>query len=184
MKDVYERFFIFIQSSFGKKEKEDLYDFIWNNYKKKVSFYISNIIPYNHPYFEDLLQEVMIKIHKNLHTFNPLYSFKAWVYKIARNHSLDYLKNKQNTLHSSDGLDNADDMKINNPEEIIILDSMLNQIDQFINSLESKDREIAYLRFYEDIRYKDISEIVNMNTNTVKSRVRSIKKNIREKLKK
>ena len=183
MKDVYERFFIFLRSSFGKKEKEDLYDFIWKNYKKKVSFYISNIIPYNHPYFEDLIQEVMIKIHKNLHTFNPLYSFKAWVYKIARNHSLDYVKNKQNTLHSSEGLERADDQNKNNPEEIIIMNSMLSRIDQIINSLESTDREIAYLKFYEYIRYKDIGDILKMNPNTVKSRIRMIKRTIREKLK-
>ncbi|MEN8154068.1 MAG: sigma-70 family RNA polymerase sigma factor [Acidobacteriota bacterium] len=183
MKNVYERFFIFIQSSFGKKEKEDLYDFIWKNYKKKISFYISNIIPYSHPDFEDMIQEVMIKIHKNLHTFNPMHSFKAWVYKIARNHSLDYVKNKQNSFHSSAGLENAEGLKRNNPEEIIIIDNIISRIDQIIDSLESTDREIAYLKFYENIRYKDISSIINMNPNTVKSRIRLIKRVIREKLK-
>ncbi|MCK5005568.1 MAG: RNA polymerase sigma factor [Candidatus Aminicenantes bacterium] len=183
MKDVYERFFIFTQSSFGKKEKDELYRYIWKNYRKKVSFYISNLVHYNHPYFEDLVQEVMIKIHKNLHTFNPLYSFKAWLYKIARNHTLDFLKNKNNRIHSSNGLELVDDEASNNPEEILIEDNTRAKIDQIINSMESIDREIAYLKFYEEIRYKDISRILKLNTNTVKSRVRLIKRKIREKLK-
>ena len=119
----------------------------------------------------------------DLHTFNPLYSFKAWLYKIARNHSLDYLKNKNNRIYSSDGLEGMDDKKKNNPEEIILTDNLLNRIDQIINSMEITDREIAYLRFYENISYKDISKIVKINANTVKSRVRLIKRKIREKIK-
>jgi RNA polymerase sigma-70 factor (ECF subfamily) len=183
MRDLYERFVIFIQSSFSKENKDDLYNFIWKNYNKKISFYVSNLIPLNHPYFEDLVQDVMLKIYKNLHTFNPVHSFKAWLYRIARNHCIDFIKSKQSEINRYEDLETNKTNDDKNPEEIILKDDLLKKIDQFMSSLEDTDREMAYLRFYENIKYQDISKILDMNINTVKSRIRSIKQRIKEHLK-
>jgi len=183
MKDLYERFVIFTQSSFKKEIKKELYDFIWKHYSKKISFYISNLISSSHPNFEDLVQEVMIKIYNNLHTFNPIHSFKAWLYTIARNHCIDFIKNKSNKTHSSREIEFDQIYAENNPEEIIIQDDLLSKIDQFMNSLDGTDREIAYLKLYENLKYQHISRIMDMNVNTVKSKVRSIKQKIRKRLK-
>jgi RNA polymerase sigma-70 factor (ECF subfamily) len=183
MKDIYNRLYIFIQSSFNKEKKTELYNYIWKNYKKRISFYISNIIPANHPYFEDLLQEIMMKIYNNLHTFNPIHSFKAWIYKITRNHCIDYIKDKKKELYASGEIEFDKIYENNDPEKIMIQDDLVKKIDEYINSLSATDREISYLRFYENIRYKDISKIMDINVNTVKSRIRTIKIKLKEKLK-
>jgi len=176
MNEVYEKFYIYIKSSFGEREKKELYEYIWKNWGRKISFYIANIVPSYHYCFDDLYQEVMLKIYNNLHTFNPLHSFKAWVYTIARNHCLDFLKarNEKNL----DVLRKTDLDRIpasTDQEKKIIQDDLFAKIEKFLQNLEPIDREISYLRFYEDLSYKDISRIVNMNINSVKSKVRLIK---------
>jgi RNA polymerase sigma-70 factor (ECF subfamily) len=125
----------------------------------------------------------MLKIYKNLHTFNPVHSFKAWLYRIARNHCIDFIKSKQSEINRYEDLETNKTNDDKNPEEIILKDDLLKKIDQFMSSLEDTDREMAYLRFYENIKYQDISKILDMNINTVKSRIRSIKQRIKEHLK-
>ena len=96
-----EKFLVFIKSSFRTDKKNELFTYIWQNYRKKISFYISNLIPVSHPQFEDLFQEVMLKIYNNLQTFDPSHSFKAWIYTISRNHCLDFLKSFDEKIKAS-----------------------------------------------------------------------------------
>ena len=177
-----EKFLVFFKSSFSEDKKDELFAYIWQNYRKKISFYISNLIPSIHPYFEDMFQEVMLKIYTNLHTFNPSHSFKAWIYTIARNHCLDYLKTnaeKGRVLHCASGSDIPDR---HSPESAAIEDDIREKIETCMELLESRDREIAYLRFFENLKYREISGIVNMNLNTTKARIRLIKIQLRKKL--
>ena len=177
-----EKFHVFIKSSYKEDKKDELFSYIWKNYRKKISFYISNLIPIYHPQFEDLFQEVMLKIYNNLQTFNPSHSFKAWIYRISRNHCLDYLKSKAEKLEYSHSasVENIPDRE--NPEKISISNETQKRLNQCIHSLDQRDREIAYLRFYENLKYKEISKIVNLNMNATKARIRLIKIKIRKKL--
>lgn len=182
MQGLYERFYVFIRSAFGEKEKLRLFEFIWKQYHRKIGFYISNLIPFNHSAFDDIFQEVMIKIYQNLHTFNPLSSFKSWVYRIARNHCIDYLKSKKENMYHSDEIKIQKVLDHRSPEKILIQKDLNDKIEQYLNHLDPVDREISYLRFYENMRYKEISKIVKININTVKSKARLIKKKIQEDL--
>lgn len=184
MQELVNRFYIFINSSFSRKEKARLFEFIWNHYHQKIGFYISNLIPFDNHSFDDVFQEVMIKIYRNLHTFNPLHSFKAWIYTIVRNHCLDFLKNKSRSLYQSNEIEIEKVQDPNTPEKTFIQQEMHDMIDHYIQSLEPIDREIAYLRFYENIRYKDIGKILDVNVNTVKSKARQIRLNISKNLNK
>lgn len=68
------------------------------------------------------------------------------------------------------------------PEKMLIQKDLSNKIEQYLNKLDPIDREISYLRFYENMRFKEISKIVKINPNTVKSKARLIKKKIQENL--
>lgn len=180
MNDLIEKFHIFVQSSFDKSQRHKLFELIWKNYSKKIYFYISNIIPLDHLYIHDIFQEIMIKIYRNLHNFNPAYPFKPWIYKITKNHCINFIKNKKEKIYSAKEIDYD---KVNDnidPEKELIRDEIFVEIEQFLNSLQASDREIFYLRFYENLRHKNISEIMDININTVKSRVRVIKLKLKE----
>lgn len=175
MKEFIEKFYIFVQSSFAVSQRKKLFELIWKNYSKKIYYYISNIIPFDHLYVDDIFQEIMIKIYRNLHTFNPIYPIKPWIYKITKNHCLNFLKNKKGKTVSANEIDYSKIEAAGNPEKNLIRDEISAEIHQFMNSLQAEDREIFYLRFYENIRFKNISEIMDININTIKSRVRIMK---------
>ncbi|MCK4836208.1 MAG: sigma-70 family RNA polymerase sigma factor, partial [Candidatus Aminicenantes bacterium] len=114
--------------------------------------------------------------------FNPLHSFKAWIYQITRNHCIDYLKSKKENMFHAGDIEIERILDHRTPEKITLEKDLVEKIENFLNVLEDIDREISFLRFYESLKYKEISRILNMNVNTVKSRARLIKKKIKNEL--
>lgn len=71
-----------------------------------------------------------------------------------------------------------------NPEKTLIKKELYSKIEEFINSLnDNADREIAFLKFYENMKYKNISNIVGIPIGTVKSKISSFKKTLKKLLK-
>jgi RNA polymerase sigma-70 factor (ECF subfamily) len=167
------------KSSLSKSQRDRLFEFIWENHSKRIYYYISHIIPVKHLFIDDIFQEIMIKIYQNLHLFNPVYPWKPWLYKITRNHCLNFIKSKNEKMKSNHKTDSAELMTKSDPESDYIRKEWFNQIDQFFNSLETGDKEIFYLRFYENFKYKKIGEITGTNINTIKSRIRLIRSRLK-----
>jgi len=179
MLKIYQKLNIYLQAS-GTDSENDLFDYIWKNYSQRISFFISNLVPADHLYFDDLYQDIMLKIYNNLHLFNPKYSLDTWIYRISRNHCIDFIKTSKETIEFDCG--SHTDCKNGTPENIAIREEIFSSIDNSINNLDLNDRQIAYFRFYEKMKYGEISRIMEININTVKTRVRHIRKKLREEL--
>jgi RNA polymerase sigma-70 factor (ECF subfamily) len=181
---ISEKFLLFIRSSFAPKQKADLYEYICKNYQRRIAFYVSQIIPPGHDYYQDVCQEVMIKIYNHLDTFNPLHSFKAWIFKIARHQCLDLVKSreeKQRKLSRGDP-DIVGSGSGSDPERLFMRQELLERIDSFVGQLPPLEREICYLRFYENLKYREIGDIVGLDIAAVKSRIHSLKIDLQRRL--
>jgi RNA polymerase sigma factor (sigma-70 family) len=179
---IAELFYVYIRSSFGGAEKKQLYDYIWNHYRRRIAFYISGYVSPSHPGFDDLLQEVMIKIYKSLHTFTPPHSFKAWTYQIARRHCLDFLKSRQERQAPAPLPADPPQPGAGSPESRLMQSELFDLIDRSLRSLPPLDQEISFLRFYENLRYREIARIVGVNANSVKARIHEIKEKLKKDL--
>jgi RNA polymerase sigma-70 factor (ECF subfamily) len=184
MNPLAEKFYLFIRSSFAPRQKAELYDYICRNYQKRIEFYVSQVIPRDHEYYQDVCQEVMIKIYNHLDTFNPLHSFKAWIFKIVRHQCLDLVKSKeekQRKLRRGDpdliGCGMATD-----PEQKFLRQELMERIDRVVGALPPLEREICYLRFYEGLKYREIGEVVGLDIETVKAKIHSLKADLRRRL--
>ena len=89
MYDITEKLAVFFNSGKTEKEREELSRKIWDKYHKRLLYFIRS---FSREESEDLLQEIFLKVFNNLEKFNPLYSFKVWIYTIAKNHCINYLK--------------------------------------------------------------------------------------------
>lgn len=184
MNPISEKFFLFIKSSFAPKQKAELYEYICKNYQRRIAFYVSQVIPRDHDYYQDVCQEVMVKIYNHLDTFNPLHSFKAWIFKIVRHQCLDLIKSKEEKrrkLRQGDpdligGGPGAD------PEQRLLRQELQERIDGAVGSLPPLEREICYLRFYENLKYREIGDIVGLDVAAVKSKIHSLKVYLRRQL--
>jgi len=182
MEKLRDKYYVFIRSSFQHQRKNELFEYIYQKYGKRISWYISNFISIHDDNFKDLLQDIMIKIYKNLHTFNPVHSFKAWIYQIVRNHCLDFIKSKKDKDVLLSDISRNEFGAEPTFEKDYFNKVLIKQIDEYLQMLDPVEREIAFLRFYENISYKNISNITNLNVNTARSKIHMIKKDLKEKL--
>jgi RNA polymerase sigma-70 factor (ECF subfamily) len=126
---------------------------------------------------EDLIQEVFIKAFNSLKNYNQEYAFSTWIYRIAINNTIDYLRKKKIETFSidSEGDDDEDRPKFEIPDTSysadanIILEQRQQIINDAINSLPEKYKKVIELRHKEELSYEEISEILGLPIGTVKA---------------
>jgi RNA polymerase sigma-70 factor, ECF subfamily len=128
---------------------------------------------------EDVLQETLIQGYKHFSDLKDKDKFKAWMCTIAKREALKALKKylrEQNTEHEEiEKVVNKDfymhDFMKSSPE-------LHDQLSDIINSFDGESRDIIYMVYYADLSLNEISVILNININTVKSKHRRIKQRI------
>lgn len=130
---------------------------------------------------EDITQEVFISCYKNLDSFRIESSYKTWLFKITVNKSKDYLKSKwyKSIVPFDFNWSLFSGMKASPEDEVI------EKNDEYILSekvlrLPAKYREVIILYYYEDLNIREISELSNINLDTVKTRLRRAKSLLRK----
>jgi RNA polymerase sigma-70 factor (ECF subfamily) len=121
----------------------------------------------------DITQEVFIKMMKYLSRFdNSLGSFKNWIFKIALNTSRDYFKSTSYKLNKN-GEQIEENIPDSSPNVVDILNHMeqREEVKRAINELPDYQREALILKFYHDMKIKDIAKIMDSNESTIKSRL-------------
>jgi len=135
---------------------------------------------------EDLFQEVMLKVYQNLDKYNPVYSLNTWIYTIARNHCLNYLnKRKLYTVNlDKEEANNFEPINLNSPETQSLNKELHQTIDNILSTFNEDNRQIAFLRFFEGMKNRDIARVMDIPTGTVKSRLHKIRTSIKNELEK
>ena len=180
MKGKSKQFALFVHSSLDTKKREILFNDIWEEYYPKLTVYLNTTYPEADT--EDLVQDIMLKVYNNLSRYNPLYSFNTWIYSIARNCAVDSFRKKS----SSNNLITAVRSELvskfvndsENPENLSLKREEKTGIAEWIQNLPERERKITFLKFYEDLTYREISRIMGIPVGTIKYLVHKIKKNI------
>lgn len=122
---------------------------------------------------QDVAQDVLLTCFKNYENRSHISSYKAWIYRVTVNRSKDILKSsflKKVVLNNSlVKLIHAIDKS---PEEAVLRKEDNNQLIESVFSLPIKYREVVLLYYYEELDTKEISEIIRINENTVRTRLR------------
>lgn len=128
---------------------------------------------------EDLTQEAFIKAFNSLHKFDNQFAFTTWLFKIATNNCIDYLRKKKLSTFSIDKeIDSEeDDLKIeipdreNLPDSSIIKTQRKKIINEAIDSLPEKYKKVIILRHTEERDYEEIARILKIPLGTVKAHI-------------
>jgi RNA polymerase sigma-70 factor (ECF subfamily) len=128
---------------------------------------------------EDLTQEAFIKAFNSLHNFDRQFAFSTWLFKIATNNAIDYLRKKKLATFSIDKDFDSDDndMKFEipdndyKPDRIIIDEQMRKVLDDAIDSLPSKYKQVIVMRHKQEKEYEEIAQELNIPLGTVKAHI-------------
>jgi len=137
---------------------------------------------------EDVAQEVFMKVWKNLKKFDQNKNFKPWIFQIAKNATIDYLRKKKTIPFSKFENERGQNLLAENivskqPDLIGALsDKRASQA--ILEKLSNRDRNIIDLRHLQGMSFNEIAQISRESVNTIKSRYRRIILSLRQNIKK
>lgn len=163
------------------KLKNQAFKDLLDLYQERLYWHIRKIV-ITHDNANDVLQETFIRIFNGINNFEEKSSLHTWMYRIAYNESIRFLdKNKIKTTVSIEQDNNA---YIKNLTE----DSFFNgnelqlKLNEAISELSTKQKRVFHMKYFDDLSFHDISEILNISENTLKSSYYSAVKTIEEKI--
>lgn len=165
--------------------EKEFFAHIIDRYEKKLRAYIQRKSHASPSDIDDVLQNVFIKVYKNMKEFDSSLRFSSWIYRICYYEMIDwYRKEKRSPYISFD----ADDTLIHtlasedNTAAIALSEEKKKVIKNALDALDQKYKDIIELRFYEDKSYEEIADILRIPPGTVATHLNRVKKILKEKL--
>ncbi len=163
------------------KGQGELYEEIITRYKNGVYSLCMRMIRNNED-AKDLSQEAFIKAYQNLDKYNPDYKFSTWIFRVASNLCIDYLrKNKTKTLPYDDKLTMSHDMA--SAEDMYIHSDNKKQIEKAIKDLPEEYRVLILLYHKEGLSYEEMGEVLKLPMSKVKNRLYRARNRLKDSLK-
>ncbi|MCS5490475.1 RNA polymerase sigma factor [Algoriphagus limi] len=161
------------------EKDQSAYAALMKRYKKAVYFMILKMIR-DADDAEDLTMEAFAKAFKNLHRFKKDYTFSTWLFRIATNNAIDFIRKKKlktmslNTTMSDDSgnavnIDVEDDE--NNPQDEFIKSQRIEMVRIFVDKLPAKYRKLVQLRYFDELSYEEIAQELDKPLGTVKAQL-------------
>ena len=146
---------------------------------RKAIFHVVTKIVRNKEEAQDLVQETFMKAFNALASYRSEYKFSTWLYKIAANCAIDFVRKKRIEALSLDRPIETKDGQVEielpdstwDPEKDLVRKQKLRSIDEAIESLPDKYREVIVYRHKDDKSYEEIAGILKTPVVTVKSRI-------------
>lgn len=129
---------------------------------------------------DDLTIEAFAKAFRGLHRFKKDYTFSTWLFRIATNNTIDYIRKKrlntlsiENTYTDDDGQSVSIDVEDgnNDPQEETIRAQKAELLLQFVDKLPGKYQKLVRLRYYDELSYEEIAERIDAPLGTVKAQL-------------
>lgn len=160
----------------GLRQRDpDLLDHLIEQYQHRLLRYLISLTG-NRELAEDLFQETWIRVLERGHQYNSNYEFSTWLYAVARNLTIDYLRKKSPV--SLDGLMEDEDQASFEPVdarpmawEVVQQHEQAERINAALMSIPAEYRESLVLRFQEGLALREIAEVTGAPLGTIKSRV-------------
>lgn len=151
---------------------------IVNKYQRPLYFHVSRMIR-EKEHTEDLVQEIFMKSFNNINSYNTGYAFSTWLYRIATNHTIDYLRKKKlQTFSIDEPLKTRDgDLQMEIPDENFNTDKPILKkqrsdiIRKAIDDLPEKYRQVIEMRHMDEKSYDEIAEELDLPLGTVKAHI-------------
>lgn len=161
------------------KGDQKAYAELLQRYRESVYFMMLKMVN-NKDDADDLTIEAFGRAFKKLDQYTPNYAFSTWLFKIASNNAIDFLRKKKltNSVSLDTRNDNSDYDTSNlvksthlNPEEFYIKKQKVEMVRTVIDKLKPKYRELVELFYFQELSHEEISERLNLPIGTIKAQL-------------
>ena len=148
-------------------------------FKSPMYWHIRRMVV-SHEDAEDVLQETFIKVFRYLDDFRYECSFSTWLYRIATNECLRLLDKRKDHVVSSEEMQTDLVEKLMASEYVDYDDAMEVKFQKAILTLPEKQRLVFNLRYYDELKYEEISKITDTKVETLKANYHFAKERIKK----
>jgi RNA polymerase sigma-70 factor (ECF subfamily) len=159
--------------------KQSAYAELMEKYRESIYFMMLKMVK-NPDDAEDLTLEAFGKAFSRLEQYSPSFAFSTWLFKIASNNSIDFIRKKRIKVTSMDTGMMTDDgetifydakSQTLDPEETIIYNQKVKLMRNLVSQLKPRYRELVEKRYFEELSYEEIAEELNLPLGTVKAQL-------------
>jgi len=155
------------------------YEELFKRYKDAIYFMLLKMVR-SKVDAEDLTFEAFGKAFRNLKQYSPKFAFSTWLFKIASNNCIDYLRKRNNNTVSIDGSERDDSEKSYvmtlvsdglNPEQTIVKEQEAKIMRHKVSLLKERYRRLVELRYFKEYSYEEIADELDLPLGTVKAQL-------------
>ena len=165
-----------------KKTSSEAFKELVSLYKERLYWHIRNMVK-DHEDTHDVLQNTFIKVFKNIHNFKGESKLFSWMYRIATNEAISFLNKraKRNQISSED----MQQQLIANLESDVYFegDEIQLKLQKAIASLPAKQQQVFNMKYFQELKYREMSEILETSEGALKASYHHAAKKIEEYLK-
>lgn len=171
----------FIAKLKDKGSQNNSFEILLDKYKEPIYWHIRKIV-LDHDDAHDILQNTFIKVFKAINNFKEQSKLYTWIYRIATNESLNFIKSKaKKHFKTSEEIMIAQTNKLRE-DPYFDGDELQLKFQEAINTLPVKQKLVFQMKYEQEMKFKDISEILGTSEGALKASyhiaVKKIKKEI------
>lgn len=152
----------------SENQKEQAFRTLMTLYKERLYWHIRNIVK-SHDDTDDVLQNTFIKIYKNIGKFKGDSKLFSWMYRIATNESITFINKNAKRLQTTN--EEVQQLAINNLASDVYFegDAIQLKLQSAIATLPEKQQLVFNMKYFEDIKYKDMADILHTSEGALKA---------------
>jgi RNA polymerase sigma factor (sigma-70 family) len=152
---------------------------LMSNYKESIYFMLLKMTN-NTDDADDLTIEAFGKAFNKLHQYTPEYAFSTWLFKIASNNAIDFIRKKKKYTYSLDQTHENDEgtsapfslaANIPDPEEYLIIKQKKKLMREIVEKLKPRYRTLVEMRYFQELSYEEIASQLKLPLGTVKAQL-------------
>ena len=153
--------------------------YLMQKYQERLYWHIRRMV-YEHEDANDVIQNTFIKVYRSIHKFQRNSKLYTWLYRIATNESITYINRKKKKVTSS-----IDDEEYAIAERLSADpyfdgDEVQIRLQQAIHTLPDKQRLVFQMRYFDEMSYKDISEVLDTSVGALKASYHHAEKKVEQ----
>ncbi|MBS0011259.1 MAG: sigma-70 family RNA polymerase sigma factor [Bacteroidales bacterium] len=150
---------------------------LMNRYRDSIYYMLLKMV--NNPSdADDLTIEAFGKAFKSIHLYTPSYAFSTWLFRIATNNCIDFIRKKKSAPTAIESQQDEQDDPASNlqsdspgPEEEMMQKQKIKHLTNVVSQLKPKYRQLIELRYYKEYSYEEIANELNLPLGTVKAQI-------------
>ncbi len=161
----------------AKKDDQAAYAQLMERYREAIYYMLLKMVN-NASDAEDLTIEAFSKAFKNLEQYTPNFAFSTWLFKIASNNCIDFIRKKRidhisldREIGDKDRVSNIIVAEVPDPEEDLIKKQKAKLMRSVVTTLKPRYRNLVELRYFKEYSYEEIADELNLPLGTVKAQL-------------